>query len=131
MKLKLTEERVQDLLDIGFDFKCQPHLNLTQEKQSNDTFNRRIKELQQYKEHHGHCNVQKVQNKPLYDWCTKIRKYYQYFLRGLGRKGVEGFEFTEERILALKQIGLLPHSASITAEEGEVSIDRRRRRPSQ
>ena len=122
---KLTKERVQELLDIGFHFNIRPpckKMNLVQEKESNDAFNLRIKELQQYKQHHGHCNVQKLHNYPLYDWCTKIRKYYQYFLRGLGRK-VEGYAFTEERILALKQIGLLPHSASITEEEGEVLIE--------
>ena len=33
---------------------------------------------------------------------------------------MESFALTEERILALKQIAVLPHSASITEEEGDV-----------
>lgn len=47
---------------------------------------------------------------------------FQYFLGGLSRK-VESFALTEERILALKQIAVLPHSASITEEEGDVLIE--------
>lgn len=65
--LSLTEDQVQKLSDLGFDFSA-----VNRDK----TFDDRIKDLAAFKEEYGNCRVPQKINKSLQTWCAKVRKDY-------------------------------------------------------
>jgi hypothetical protein len=87
--LSLTEDQVQKLSDIGFDFSA-----VNRDK----TFDDRVKELVSFKEEYGHCRVPQKVNKSLQTWCAKVRKDYDLHPD-------ERRILNEERIKQLEDIG--------------------------
>ena len=87
--LSLTEEQVQKLSDIGFDFSA-----VNRDK----SFDDRIKDLVAFKEEYGHCRVPQKINKSLQTWCAKVRKDYDLPLD-------ERSILNEERIKQLEDLG--------------------------
>jgi hypothetical protein len=69
----LTEERIQDLNDLGFKWSIRV---------SRTPWETRLDELVQYKEQHGHCNVPSTypKNQPLAYWVFKQRGQYRIYM---------------------------------------------------
>lgn len=87
--LSLTEEQVQKLSDLGFDFSA-----VNRDK----TFDDRIKDLIAFKEEYGHCRVPQKINKSLQTWCAKVRKDHDL-------PPHERTILNEERIKQLEDLG--------------------------
>ena len=83
-KGKLSEERVQKLDDIGFNWRAV--------RGSPSTWNERLDELMKYKTEHGHCNVP-INYGPLGLWAGRQRAAH--------RKD----KLSEERVQRLKDLG--------------------------
>jgi len=66
----LSEENIQRLEDIGFDFN--PEIN----GKSCSSFEKRFSELEAYQAKYGHCNVKQSSGnyKSLGQWCSKVRQ---------------------------------------------------------
>lgn len=85
----LTEERIERMLKLGFEFSSK-----------DGKFEDRLKELKDFSETRGHLNVRPWQNKPLYDWICRQRKYFKDFIEGKEKASI-----TMERISQLQNIG--------------------------
>eukprot|EP00591_Stephanopyxis_turris_P016325 CAMPEP_0195533372 /NCGR_PEP_ID=MMETSP0794_2-20130614/40344_1 /TAXON_ID=515487 /ORGANISM="Stephanopyxis turris, Strain CCMP 815" /LENGTH=328 /DNA_ID=CAMNT_0040665871 /DNA_START=21 /DNA_END=1007 /DNA_ORIENTATION=- len=90
LKTKLTEERMNLLLDLGFQFQPEPpsSLNLSgshdrkkkeQQQQEEVAWNKRMDELRQYKAIHGNCDVPRryTPNPQLGAWVHMQQKAYK------------------------------------------------------
>ena len=73
LQTSLTEERIQDLNDLGFKWSIRV---------SRTPWETRLDELIQYKEQHGHCNVPSTypKNQPLAYWVFKQRGQYRIYM---------------------------------------------------
>lgn len=73
LQTSLTEERIQDLNDLGFKWSIRV---------SRTPWETRLDELVQYKEQHGHCNVPSTypKNQPLAYWVFKQRGQYRIYM---------------------------------------------------
>lgn len=89
-KQRMAEERIQKLTAIGFDFRP----SLKSEEKWEDYFLR----LTKFKEQFGHCNVTRSYraDKPLADWCDRLRNVYKGRMRG---------NLSPERIKKLDDLG--------------------------
>jgi hypothetical protein len=85
----LTYERVDRLHKIGFDFVNKDR-----------KFDERIRDLKQFFDQKGHFNVRPWQNKPLYDWINRQRKYFKDYINGKASSNM-----TVERVSQLEKIG--------------------------
>lgn len=109
--LQFTEERLQQLRDVGFDFdlKC------------GKTFEDRLEELKEYKAKHGDVHVsQKYKGNPsLGSWCANMRTAY--------RRKKEGkptlFKMTDERIKILEDMGF-EFSVRPTNQSKSTTVDK-------
>jgi len=72
----LTEERIKSLDELGFKWQMRV---------SRTPWEQRVKELREFKEVHGHCNVPSTwsENQPLAYWVFKQRGQYRLFKQGL------------------------------------------------
>ncbi len=72
----LTEERIKSLDELGFKWQMRV---------SRTPWEQRLKELREFKEVHGHCNVPSTwsENQPLAYWVFKQRGQYRMFKQGL------------------------------------------------
>jgi hypothetical protein len=116
--LKLTTDCIAALDSVGFDWEYQRAVvktaiecsqdppssgNLTGEGNSEKEeirFHYRLKQLQAYKDQHGHLNVNENEYNSLYKWCAKMRnarKYPEKYNRKL----------TTEHIAALDSVGFV------------------------
>mmetsp|Transcript_27802 Transcript_27802/g.43734 ORF Transcript_27802/g.43734 Transcript_27802/m.43734 type:complete len:752 (-) Transcript_27802:44-2299(-) len=71
----LTEERINSLNELGFKWQMRV---------SRTPWEQRLKELREFKEVHGHCNVPSTwpENQPLAYWVFKQRGQYRMFHSG-------------------------------------------------
>jgi hypothetical protein len=81
-RYKLSDDIIQYLERMGFDFKLRECVY--EEKIS---FDDRMKDLQAFKEEHGHCNVSKSYSdknkyRSLGNWCGNIRSSYKKIKQG-------------------------------------------------
>jgi hypothetical protein len=86
----LTNERIERLNNLGFEFMIK-----------DGKFDDRMKELKQFLDEKGHLNVRPWQNKPLYDWINRQRKYFKDYIEGKSSSIM-----TIERVSQLEKIGL-------------------------
>jgi hypothetical protein len=69
---KLSDAKIQRLERMGFDFVREVRIS----------FDERVKDLQAFKEEHGHCNVPKSKSdkntkyQSLGFWCSNMRQSY-------------------------------------------------------
>ena len=99
LQLALCPERIQRLENIGFEFSNSVSKNDLK-------FNRRLKELEEFKAEFGHCNVSVPkssaskyrQYQSLSDWCCHNRSSYKAFKEGRNH-------MCPERIQRLENIG--------------------------
>ena len=71
---KLSDANIQRLERMGFDWSSQVYEEIS--------FDGRIKDLQSFKEEHGHCNVKRSKShRPNYQslasWCNNVRLSYK------------------------------------------------------
>jgi hypothetical protein len=66
----INEERIASLDALGFDW--------TVTERGTKSFEKRIADLRNYKDKHGHVNVKKSENKSLYQFCCNIRHARNY-----------------------------------------------------
>ncbi len=92
--LKLTEEKIQELNGLGFEFELTEH---------SKSFKERIGELRDYKVKYGDCQVPTrfESNPSLGKWCANVRQSYKMIQKG--RKPI--LKLTEEKIQELKGLG--------------------------
>jgi hypothetical protein len=98
-QIALCPERIQQLENIGFEFRNSVSKNDLK-------FNRRLKELEEFKAEFGHCNVSVPkssaskcrQYQSLSDWCRQMRSSYKAFKEGSNH-------MCPERIQRLENIG--------------------------
>jgi len=97
-KSLMTEERIAKLEEIGFLWDAS---HLAASHHDNGTWNQRHKELMQYKQKHGNCNVpnQHQPNKQLGVWVMTQRTHYRLL------KQRKKSQMTTERIAKLEKIG--------------------------
>ena len=62
---KLTAKNIASLDALGFNRSVRA---------SEKSFERRIEDLQVYKERHGHTTVKRSEDKSLYDFCSHMRQ---------------------------------------------------------
>ena len=67
----LTEDRVDRLKEIGFEFSI-----------SETTFVDWVGQLKAFGETHGHLNVKQTDDKRLYDWTSRQRNHFRNFMLG-------------------------------------------------
>jgi hypothetical protein len=77
----LSDANIQRLERMGFDFSSRAH-------EDKISFDDRMKDLQAFKEEHGHCNVPKSKSdkntkyQSLGFWCSNIRQMYNKIKQG-------------------------------------------------
>mmetsp|Transcript_10170 Transcript_10170/g.21758 ORF Transcript_10170/g.21758 Transcript_10170/m.21758 type:complete len:1030 (+) Transcript_10170:109-3198(+) len=99
LQSRLTEERIQDLDNLGFKWAIRV---------SRTPWERRLKELKEFKAEYGHCNVPSTypKNQPLAYWVFKQRGQYRIFIKGGSSKDTnQSSHMTPDRIRALDEIG--------------------------
>lgn len=91
----LTEERINSLNEIGFKWQMRV---------SRTPWEQRLKELREFKEVHGHCNVPSTwpENQPLAYWVFKQRGQYRMFHSGNNNGRCN---MTADRIAQLDMLG--------------------------
>ena len=112
LNYRLTKQMIERLESMGFtwqrlrSFEYQINTKIYK-KPGSKTFDSRFQELVEYKEKHGHCNVNSKKetskkNKSLGYWCDQLRMS----MAGTSRPLVTPeFKLTQERIEKLTQIG--------------------------
>jgi hypothetical protein len=96
--VKLTQERIQKLDELGFDWappRTKIRWSAKEGKEEDISFESRLEQLKNFKEKHGHLNVKRKDDRKLAAFCTHMRT----------EKKVEGGSLTEEQIKALDEIG--------------------------
>ena len=99
---KLSDANIQLLDRMGFEWG---YLRIYEERKS---FDDRIKDLQAFKEEHGHCNVpqsksDKNTNQSLGLWCNSIRHSYKHIKQGGGPKKM--YKLSDANIQRLERMG--------------------------
>lgn len=97
--MRVTDDRIQKLLDIGFDFTGTNR----GKNGSNMSFDMRLEQLQEFKRKHGHTSVpQKYTEDPsLGKWVNHIRTQYKLWKEN---KSCKGPQINAERIQKLEEI---------------------------
>jgi len=90
--MKLTQERIEALDAIGFDWRSET----TRTREKTIRFLDRVDALREYKKENGHLSVKERDDKSLFDWCSNIRN---------ARRGKLGMKLTTDGIAALDAIG--------------------------
>jgi len=95
----LTQENIDRLVDIGFNFEPRPTRD--------ETWNNRLAELAAFKRDHGHCNVREDdQAHPgLGKWVSYVRRTYR--LMRQGRRGKNSRRLDQNRLAQLRDIGFV------------------------
>ena len=111
--MKLDEDRIRRLEEIGFLFDTESASNRCSQEQekhsthaenkSNSTFNVHLEELKKFKKVHRHTNPNGKNDRALYNWCASIRFAHRSRQRGENK----GIRLGEDRIHRLEQIGFL------------------------
>ena len=95
----LTEERMESLNELGFKWQMRV---------SRTPWEQRLRELREFKERHGHCNVPSTwsENQPLAYWVFKQRGQYRMYKQGV-ESGTRNSRcsMTADRIAQLDLIG--------------------------
>lgn len=107
-KSQITAQRVTLLNNIGFDW----NRGETRRIEWDLSWHRNLQELKKYKEKHGDCNVPRSSDPALGLWVSQQRLHYKSSLRG------EKTTLTDDRIVQLKQTGLLRNDAIASNQEG-------------
>ena len=94
MKLNLSQDRIERLEEIGFQWQGIDY---------DEAFEKRCRELIAFKEEFGHCNVPRgcAKNPSLRRWYTTMRKAYKKVKNG--RKADSNL--SQDRIEHLEEIG--------------------------
>ena len=87
--MKLTEERIATLDELGFDWAPIS-------SRSSDAFMERLQELKAYKDKHGHTKVKESEDKSLATFCYNIRS---------ARRGHGSMKLTDARLASLVALG--------------------------
>ena len=66
------------------------------------SFQARVEELTRYKKKNGHCDVKRLDDRSLYEWCQNVRSSYANYLEGDGKIEIQ---LTDERVQALQTLG--------------------------
>ena len=66
------------------------------------SFKARVEELTRYRKKNGHCDVKRLDDRSLYEWCQNVRSSYANYLEGDGKIEIQ---LTDERVQALQAIG--------------------------
>jgi len=92
----MSEDQVQKLLDIGFVF--EPRMS------REDTWQRRVEELQVYKDNHGHCNVREddMSVPGLGKWVSYVRRSNR-----LAKAGKRAKKLSKEKQIQLEKMGFI------------------------
>ena len=98
--IRLTEERVEALNAIGFDWEGKQK-RATGLKRERKSFGERVEDLKRFKLANGHLRVTKRDNPSLSAFCKNVRASYA--------KGV-GIKLTEDRLAMLNEIDFPLHS---------------------
>lgn len=96
--VKLTQERIQKLDELGFDWappRTKIRWSAKEGKEENIPFESRLEQLKTFKEQHGHLNVKRKDDRKLAAFCNHMRM----------DKKIDGGKLTEEQIQALDEIG--------------------------
>ena len=93
-KSALTEERVEKLENIGFEWTIKGYVQKC-------TWDERLQQLKKFKAQYGHCNVPAdyESNKSLGQWVSNQRQKYKLLLQG------SKSALTEERVEKLESLG--------------------------
>ena len=89
--VKLTDERISAFDALGFILTTQEYVTRS--------FDERINDLEEYKQKHGHINVNRHEDSSLYQFCADVRYSLKQFEKGGTMK------LTEERIGKLDALG--------------------------
>ena len=98
---KISDAKIQRLDTMGFDWSLRVYEAII-------SFDDRMKDLQAFKEEHGHCNVSRSKSdKSKYQslgvWCSSIRYSYKKIKQGQTRKGT--CKLSDVNIQRLERIG--------------------------
>ena len=88
---QLTNERIAAFDAIGFIWTSKTHVTRS--------FDERINDLKEYKQKHGHVNVNTHEDSSLYQFCADVRHSLKQFEKDGTRK------LTEERMARLDALG--------------------------
>ena len=89
--VKLTDERISAFDALGFIWTTQEYVTRS--------FDERINDLEEYKQKHGHINMNRHEDSSLYQFCADVRYSLKQFEKGGTMK------LTEERIGKLDALG--------------------------
>ncbi len=73
-KSKLSQEQINELDAIGFNWDCKSYVV--------KTFEERIQELEEFKKIHNHCKVSVRYDPSLSVWCQHLKSSYRAISRG-------------------------------------------------
>jgi hypothetical protein len=96
---KLSDDNIQRLERMGFDLSLRVRERIS--------FDDRVKDLQAFKEEHGHCNVpvsksdKNAKYKSLGVWCSNIRYSYKMIKQG----GEASYKLSDADIQRLERMG--------------------------
>lgn len=91
-KRSLNAERIKQLNEIGFVWEAR--------ESSQNTFEKRLDELRNFKNNHGHCHVSIKENPALAGWIQNQIKCYSKLEQG------KKTDITEERVKELLLLGI-------------------------
>jgi hypothetical protein len=101
LTLPLTQERLQKLIEIGFDLVREPRLNHVQVFEKN--FDKMFEQMKLIKDTTGSCLVRRQGSQiPLYDWVIRLRKEIAKIDKGIGSRLLD-----QEKIEQLHSIGFV------------------------
>jgi hypothetical protein len=89
--IKLTDERIAAFDAMDFNWTPQEYVTRS--------FDERIEDLKEYKQTHGHVNVNRRENSSFYQFCAGVRHSLKQAEKDDTRK------LTEERIVRLDDLG--------------------------
>ena len=89
--IKLTDERIAAFDAMDFNWTSQEYVTRS--------FDERIEELEEYKQTHGHVNVNRHEDSNLYQFCADVRHSLKMAKKNGTRK------LREERIKSLDDLG--------------------------
>ena len=87
----LTDERIERLEKIGFEFSIQ-----------DNRWDERLKELAEYKAKKNHVRVRHSENKQLYEWTSRQRNLFREYMQG---STTSGNLMTNDRVTRLENLG--------------------------